>query len=185
MRSFKIFGKEISLLQIMFLLIWSIFFGAYIFYIKPMVKGMYLDEDIKIFETTYYWRIYFSIWALVFILLILFKVRFSIKLLGPLFIYFLCFYLIFQNIIVNYSLYINQLYSTTNERIIYKLYNNKKYLQFFLVDEKNDNLIYKDEIDKINIVRKNKNLNEVQDLPNQDSIFVDYKVGIFGFKYLK
>lgn len=185
MRSFKIFGKNINIAQIIFLLIWSIFFGLYLFYIEPMIKEIYLKDDLKIFEAQYYWRIYFLIWALVFILLILFKVRFSIKLIGTLFLCFICFYLIFQNIIVNYALYINQLHKSNTERKVYKLYNDKKYLQFFLDDEKNNNLIYKEDISKINVVRKQKGLKEIQNLKNHDSVFVDYKVGIFGVKYLK
>ena len=169
---------------ILTLIVIAIFFVPF-FIIQPYTEKIYLNEDINYFKEYHFWKIYFLGWSLVLISFIIFKYKFTLERFAMIFFYFICFYLTFQRIGTHTFLYINQIFQTKTERKVYKLYNDKKYLQLFLDDEKEDNLIFKDEIDKINIVRKKKNLKEIQDLPTHDSVCVDYKVGIFGIKYLK
>ena len=169
---------------ILTLIVIAIFFVPF-FIIQPYIEKIYLNEDINYFKEYHFWKIYFLGWSLVLIFFIIFKYKFTLERFAIILFYFICFYLTFQRIGTHTFLFINQIFQTKTERKVYKLYNDKRYLQFFLDDEKNNNLIYKDEIEKINIVRKKKNLIEIQDLPTHDSVCVDYKVGIFGIKYLK
>ena len=156
------------------------------FIIQPYTEKIYLNEDINYFKEYYFWKIYFLGWSLVLVSFIIFKYKFILERFAMIFFYFICFYLTFQRIVTHTFLYINQIFQTKTERKVYKLYNEKKYLQLFLNDEKEKKSIFDEkEINKINTIREKKNLKRIQNLPTHDSVCVDYKVGFFGIKYLK
>ena len=156
------------------------------FIIQPYTEKIYLNEDINYFKEYYFWKIYFLGWSLVLVSFIIFKYKFILERFAMIFFYFICFYLTFQRIVPHPFLYIKQILQTKTERKVYKLYNDKKYLQLFLDDEKEKKSIFDEkEINKINTIREKKNLKRIQNLPTHDSVCVDYKVGFFGIKYLK
>ena len=156
------------------------------FIIQPYTEKIYLNEDINYFKEYYFWKIYFLGWSLVLVSFIIFKYKFTLERFAMIFFYFICFYLTFQRIVTHTFLYINQIFQTKTERKVYKLYNDKKYIQLFLDDEKEKKSIFDEkEINKINTFREKKNLKRIQNLPTHDSVCVDYKVGFFGIKYLK
>lgn len=163
-----------------------LFFLLEFFLIDSYVKKIYLRDDIENFRKFEFWKVYFSIWAVILVSFIIFKFNFSIKRLGYVLFCFLIFYFLQHNLVLNITLYINQLHQNKTERKVYKLYNDKKYLQLFLDDEKDKESIYDEsDINKINVSRERKMLKKIQNLPTHDSVCVDYKVGIFGLKYLK
>lgn len=191
MSGIRILKKRIDKKTIVFYGLFILLFFILNFYLQPLIKREYLQDDIEKFNDNVSWKIHLIIWSCILLFVLLFKAK-TIQskgeaILGFLFLIIFTF-VFFTKIITNLSLYVNQLTIRGKEKEVLSVYAEKikqeKYIHLsgnkISINDFDEEILEKiDEIRNLNRVRP---LNEIS---NRDTINVVFKQGLFGFKYLK
>ena len=191
MSGITILKKKIDKNTIIFYSLFILLFVVLNFYVQPLVKREYLQDEINKFNDHFSWKINLIISSCILLFVLVFKTK-TIQSRGEAILVFLLlvvFTLIFfTKIITNISLYVNQLAIKGKEKEVLSVYTEKteqgKYIhlsgnKISIHDSDDENL---EKIDEIRNKNRVKPLNEIS---NRDTINIVFKQGLFGFKYLK
>jgi len=187
----RILKKSIDKNTIIFYSLFILLFTVTSFYIKPLVKKIYLRDDIENFSDHFSWKINLIICSCILLFVLVFKTK-TIQsrgeaILGFLFLVIFTF-VFFTKIITNISLYVNQLAIKGKEKEVLSVYTEKteqgKYIHL------SGNKIYitnSDEeiLNKIDEIRNKNGVKPLNEIRNRDTVNVVFRRGLFGFKYLK
>lgn len=191
MSEIRILKKSIDKNTIIFYSLFILLFTVTSFYIKPLVKKIYLRDDIENFNDHFSWKINLIICSCILLFVLVFKTK-TIQsrgeaILGFLFLVIFTF-VFFTKIITNISLYVNQLAIKGKEKEVLSVYTEKteqgKYIHL------SGNKIYitnSDEeiLNKIDEIRSKNGVKPLNEIRNRDTVNVVFRRGLFGFKYLK
>lgn len=186
----KIFGRKMEMRSILLYSIFFVIFSLYSFVERPFIKSIYLRDDIQYFEDNHFWKIYLVI-IIFFLLFGCFKIKKRKReiarfILGWL-LFSILFYTFFSNFVTTNVLFLNQIKSFENESVVYEVFNYDKSnidlqakngrISDFSIDQK-------EFIEKIDKTRERNHLEPLSKIKHGDTVHVDYKKGLFGFKYL-
>lgn len=191
MSGIRILKKSIDKNTIIFYSLFILLFTVISFYIKPLVKKIYLRYDIENFNDHFSWKINLIICSCILLFVLVFKTK-TIQsrgeaILGFLFLVIFTF-VFFTKIITSISLYVNQLAIKGKEKAVLSVYTEKteqgKYIHL------SGNKIYitnSDEeiLNKIDEIRNKNGVKPLNEIRNRDTVNVVFRRGLFGFKYLK
>ncbi|KUJ57635.1 hypothetical protein AR686_02410 [Chryseobacterium aquaticum subsp. greenlandense] len=191
MSGITILKKKIDKNTIIFYSLFILLFVVLNFYVQPLVKREYLQDEINKFNDHFSWKINLIICSCILLFVLVFKTK-TIQSRGEAILVFLLLvvftFIFFTKIITNISLYVNQLAIKGKEKEVLSVYTEKieqgKYIhlsgnKIFIHDSDDENL---EKIDEIRNKNRVKPLNEIR---NRDTINIVFKQGLFGFKYLK
>jgi hypothetical protein len=186
-----ILKKKIDKNTIIFYSLFILLFVVLNFYVQPLVKREYLQDEINKFNDHFLWKINLIICSGILLFVLVFKTK-TIQSRGEAILVFLLLvvftFIFFTKIITNISLYVNQLAIKGKEKEVLSVYTEKteqgKYIhlsgnKISIHDSDDENL---EKIDEIRNKNRVKPLNEIR---NRDTINIVFKQGLFGFKYLK
>lgn len=183
--------KRIDKKTIIFYSLFILLFVLLNFYLKPLIKREYLQDEIEKFNDNVSWKIHLIIWSCILLYVLLFRTK-TIQskgeaILGFLFLIIFTF-VFFIKIITNISLYVNQLTIRETEKEVFSVHAEKieqeKYIH--LSGNKISIHDFDDEIlEKIDEIRNKNRVKPLNEISNRDTINVVFKQGLFGFKYLK
>lgn len=157
------------------------------FFLKPFVKDLYLNDDIKNFkEFSWKYTVFiFTIPAGIIIFISRKSITLSavpLILLG-LMIFGSGFYFGFHSLVDNALLLINSKTKNTEINKTYEVIHDKEKKVFWL---NNENSIHdKEDLQKINRYRVSKGLKSIFDLQNNDTVKVTFNKGWFDVNYLE
>ncbi len=191
MSGITILKKKIDKNTIIFYSLFILLFVVLNFYVQPLVKREYLQDEINKFNDHFLWKINLIICSGILLFVLVFKTK-TIQSRGEAILVFLLLvvftFIFFTKIITNISLYVNQLAIKGKEKEVLSVYTEKteqgKYIhlsgnKISIHDSDDENL---EKIDEIRNKNRVKPLNEIR---NRDTINIVFKQGLFGFKYLK
>ena len=191
MSGITILNKKIDKNTIIFYSLFILLFVVLNFYVQPLVKREYLQDEINKFNDHFSWKINLIICSGILLFVLVFKTK-TIQSRGEAILIFLLLvvftFIFFTKIITNISLYVNQLAIKGKEKEVLSVYTEKteqgKYIhlsgnKISIHDSDDENL---EKIDEIRNKNRVKPLNEIS---NRDTINIVFKQGLFGFKYLK
>lgn len=191
MSGITILKKKIDKNTIIFYSLFILLFVVLNFYVQPLVKREYLQDEINKFSDHFSWKINLIICSCILLFVLVFKAK-TIQSRGEAILVFLLLviftFIFFTKIITNISLYVNQLAIKGKEKEVLSVYTEKteqgKYIhlsgnKISIHDSDDENL---EKIDEIRNKNRVKPLNEIS---NRDTINIVFKQGLFGFKYLK
>lgn len=186
MSGITILKKKIDKNTIIFYSLFILLFVVLNFYVQPLVKREYLQDEINKFSDHFSWKC-----SCILLFVLVFKAK-TIQSRGEAILVFLLLvvftFIFFTKIITNISLYVNQLAIKGKEKEVLSVYTEKteqgKYIhlsgnKISIHDSDDENL---EKIDEIRNKNRVKPLNEIS---NRDTINIVFKQGLFGFKYLK
>jgi len=187
----RILKKSIDKNTIIFYSLFILLFTVTSFYIKPLVKKIYLRDDIENFNDHFSWKINLIICSCILLFVLVFKTK-TIQsrgeaILGFLFLVIFTF-VFFTKIITSISLYVNQLAIRGKEKAVLSVYTEKTEKEKYI--HLSGNKIYitnSDEeiLNKIDEIRSKNGVKPLNEIRNRDTVNVVFRRGLFGFKYLK
>ncbi len=161
------------------------------FILEPEIKKTYLNHDIWDFENNS-WQYCLITFFLIYISLVLYKlIKSKYKKSGLLVVLIYLslpsafFALSLTNFTENITLYINSFYHNGNLKKEYLIQRYEKNKVFHLYDNDNEIIFSERELNKINEIRKSKNLVSLYSMKNNDTIIISYRIGFLETKYLK
>jgi len=186
-----ILKKKIDKNTIIFYSLFILLFVVLNFYVQPLVKREYLQDEINKFSDHFSWKINLIICSCILLFVLVFRTK-TIQSRGETILVFLLLvvftFIFFTNIITNISLYVNQLAIKGKEKEVLSVYTEKteqgKYIhlsgnKISIHDSDDENL------EKIDDIRNKNRVKPLNEISNRDTINIVFKQGLFGFKYLK
>jgi len=186
-----ILKKKIDKNTIIFYSLFILLFVVLNFYVQPLVKREYLQDEINKFNDHFLWKINLIICSGILLFVLVFKTK-TIQSRGEAILVFLLLvvftFIFFTKIITNISLYVNQLAIKGKEKEVLSVYTEKteqgKYIhlsgnKISIHDSDDENL------EKIDDIRNKNRVKPLNEISNRDTINIVFKQGLFGFKYLK
>ncbi len=191
MSGITILKKKIDKNTIIFYSLFILLFVVLNFYVQPLVKREYLQDEINKFSDHFSWKINLIICSCILLFVLVFRTK-TIQSRGETILVFLLLvvftFIFFTNIITNISLYVNQLAIKGKEKEVLSVYTEKteqgKYIhlsgnKISIHDSDDENL------EKIDDIRNKNRVKPLNEISNRDTINIVFKQGLFGFKYLK
>lgn len=191
MSGITILKKKIDKNTIIFYSLFILLFVVLNFYVQPLVKREYLQDEINKFNDHFLWKINLIICSGILLFVLVFKTK-TIQSRGEAILVFLLLvvftFIFFTKIITNISLYVNQLAIKGKEKEVLSVYTEKteqgKYIhlsgnKISIHDSDDENL------EKIDDIRNKNRVKPLNEISNRDTINIVFKQGLFGFKYLK
>ncbi len=161
------------------------------FIIEPEIKQSYLNQDIWKFENNS-WKYSVITFLLIYISFLIYKLYNSKynKAGLTVFLFYLCLpsaFLAFclNSLTENTTLYFNSIYHKENLKKEYLIQRYDTNKVFQLYDKKDEIIVSKRELDKIDLIRKMGNLKSLYELQNNDTIIINYGIGFLKTKYFK
>lgn len=162
---------------------------ADLFFLEPFVKEKYLAFDLANFD--HYWKCFLITFAIIYISLIFYKTiiaKDSRMILASSIFFILPSFLLaffFQDLTENLILSLNVNYEKAAFQKEYTIQRYEHNKVFQLYDNDNEIIADKDELDRIEELRKSNHLSSPYDLKNGDTINLSFAKGYLDIKYLK
>lgn len=158
-----------------------------LFVMNPIIKEIYNYNDISNFEKNS-WKYSFILQFFVFMISVIYSIKtkkinryFIISRIILLFI----MSFIFKDLTDDLLLYLNskvKVEKHIKEYIVLRYDPNKV---FHIYDKKNEFIVLDEQLKKIDSIRMKKNLKSLFKLHNNDTLNIEYKVGILNVKYIE
>jgi hypothetical protein len=178
---------KISKYRLLAYLIFGMIVSLDIFVLNPILKENYFRDDISEFEENS-WKYSIVISLILFITFTLFALKKN-RLNKSFIVYNLMAVSLIavfgKGLIDDALLYVNLKIDVKKYSKQYVVLRHDPNKVFHIYDNKNEFIVFEEQLKKIDSTRIKRNLTSVYNLQNNDTLNVDYKVGLLNVKFLK
>ena len=179
--------KKLSNASLTLYLIVGIVVILQVFLLDPYIKEKYFFSDIDAFKKES-WKYSFVLLSILFIIFLIIGLRKKVidkTFFFSTFVLFLVVAISSKRLTDNVLLYFNS--KTKAEKIIkdYIVLRNDENKVFHIYDNKNEFILSEELLRKIDSLRFKRNLKSLYKLQNNDTIKVEYKIGLLDVKYFE
>lgn len=157
------------------------------FFFAPFLKQIYFYDDVRNFEKNS-WKYSFVLSSLIIIFMIVYAIKKKLLSRNFLINCSLIFVLITycsKGLIDDLLLYLNTKINVENYTKNYVVLRYDPNKVFHIYDKKNEFIVFDEQLKKIDSIRIKKNLKSLYKLQNNDTLNIEYKVGLLKVKYLE
>lgn len=178
---------KISKSKVISFIVIGIIISIQIFFLAPYLKKIYFYDDVRNFEKNS-WKYSLVLSSLIIIFMIVYAVK--RKLLSRNFLincsmFFVLFNFFSKGLTDDLLLYFNSKINVENYTKNYVVLRYDPNIVFHIYDKKNEFIVFDEQLKKIDSIRLKKNLKSLYKLQNNDTLNIEYKVGILKVKYLE